>query len=385
MKALAGGDVVWLPRSRLRRTADSSSCARRSRSRRARSAAASSRSSARSRSRACSRSRSSRSCSPTACCATGARAARACSSSRSPPANPITMQGARDRPPGGAARAPRSTIGAVIAGARERTLLAAVLLGLAIATKAWAVLAIGPVLLALPRPEAARARPSPGTVCAAARRAAHARGQRRRRRARRPHDRRDLQPVAVWWPLGERDEHRHRRRLPRRRAGRAAEVCRRSRTRSSRSLDRPALAAVLAARPARQARAAASRCSRCSRCCCSCAACSTRGTPSYYELPFLLALLAWEALCRPSRPPVLTLARDARDVDLTFEYAAARQHPDLLYAALHGVVAAAGRVAGTRALRPWSAAAVASPRRADRLQLTATLARRARGSIASCA
>ena len=41
-------------------------------------------------------------------------------------------------------------VGAVMAAARERTLLAAVLLGLAIATKAWAVLAIGPVLLALP-------------------------------------------------------------------------------------------------------------------------------------------------------------------------------------------------------------------------------------------
>jgi len=41
-------------------------------------------------------------------------------------------------------------IGAVIAAADRRTILAAVLLGLAIATKAWAVLAIGPVLLALP-------------------------------------------------------------------------------------------------------------------------------------------------------------------------------------------------------------------------------------------
>jgi uncharacterized membrane protein len=41
-------------------------------------------------------------------------------------------------------------IGAVLAAARERALLAAVLLGLAIASKAWAVLAIGPVLLALP-------------------------------------------------------------------------------------------------------------------------------------------------------------------------------------------------------------------------------------------
>ena len=41
-------------------------------------------------------------------------------------------------------------IGAVLAAADRRTIAAAVLLGLAIATKAWAVLAIGPVLLALP-------------------------------------------------------------------------------------------------------------------------------------------------------------------------------------------------------------------------------------------
>lgn len=41
-------------------------------------------------------------------------------------------------------------IGAVLAASDRRTLLAPVLLGLAIATKAWAVLAIGPVLLALP-------------------------------------------------------------------------------------------------------------------------------------------------------------------------------------------------------------------------------------------
>lgn len=41
-------------------------------------------------------------------------------------------------------------IGAVLAACDRRTLLAAVLLGLAIACKSWAVLAIGPVLLALP-------------------------------------------------------------------------------------------------------------------------------------------------------------------------------------------------------------------------------------------
>jgi hypothetical protein len=41
-------------------------------------------------------------------------------------------------------------IGAVLAATDRRTILAAVLLGLAIASKPWAVLAIGPVLLALP-------------------------------------------------------------------------------------------------------------------------------------------------------------------------------------------------------------------------------------------
>ena len=42
-------------------------------------------------------------------------------------------------------------VAAVLAAGRSRAVLAAVLLGLAIATKAWAVLAIGPVLLALPQ------------------------------------------------------------------------------------------------------------------------------------------------------------------------------------------------------------------------------------------
>ena len=47
--------------------------------------------------------------------------------------------------------AARCAIAAVLAAGRSRAVLAAVLLGLAIATKAWAVLAIGPVLLALPQ------------------------------------------------------------------------------------------------------------------------------------------------------------------------------------------------------------------------------------------
>lgn len=64
-------------------------------------------------------------------------------------ANPITLRALEIGHPEellGAAFA----IGAVLAAVDRRTILAAVLLGLAIATKAWAVLAIGPVLLALP-------------------------------------------------------------------------------------------------------------------------------------------------------------------------------------------------------------------------------------------
>jgi hypothetical protein len=52
----------------------------------------------------------------------------------------------------------------------------------------------------------------------------------------------------------------------------------------------------------------------------------------YYELPFLLALLCWEALCRPSRPPVLTLGATAA-VWVTFVVLRDR-HPDLLCAAM---------------------------------------------------
>jgi hypothetical protein len=48
----------------------------------------------------------------------------------------------------------------------------------------------------------------------------------------------------------------------------------------------------------------------------------------YYELPFLLALLAWEALCRPERPPVGALAASAI-VWVTFERAPSLLSPDL--------------------------------------------------------
>ena len=48
----------------------------------------------------------------------------------------------------------------------------------------------------------------------------------------------------------------------------------------------------------------------------------------YYELPFLLALLCWEALCRPGRPPVLALGATLANW-LTFEYAPDVLSPDM--------------------------------------------------------
>ena len=48
----------------------------------------------------------------------------------------------------------------------------------------------------------------------------------------------------------------------------------------------------------------------------------------YYELPFLLALLCWEALCRPGRPPVLALGASLANW-LTFEVAPGSLSPDM--------------------------------------------------------
>ncbi len=64
-------------------------------------------------------------------------------------ANPVTLRALEIGHPEELLGAALS-IGAVLAACDRRTILAAVLLGLAIACKSWAVLAIGPVLLALP-------------------------------------------------------------------------------------------------------------------------------------------------------------------------------------------------------------------------------------------
>ena len=80
-------------------------------------------------------------------------------------ANPVTLQALEIGHPEEPLCAVLA-IGAVLAATRRRVLLSAVLLGLAIATKAWAVLAIGPVLLALPH-RRVLALAIAGGVCAA--------------------------------------------------------------------------------------------------------------------------------------------------------------------------------------------------------------------------
>ena len=92
---------------------------------------------------------------------------------------------------------------------------------------------------------------------------------------------------------------------------------------------------------------------------------------SYYELPFLLSLVAWEALCRPERPPVLALAASLI-VWVTFQEAPRMAEPGRAIGLLPRVVAAADGVAGARVLRAGRRGGVArahasrDPRRTSR-------------------
>jgi hypothetical protein len=193
-------------------------------------------------------------------------------------------------------------IGAVLAATRERTLLAAVLLGLAIASKAWAVLAIGPVLLALPG-RRLLALGVAGAVCAlvvgpillAGTGDAVVHGARQTGAI--------FNPWQVWWPLGDVtnvgfDGSVHA-------GARAAPGWLQPLTHPLIALLVVPLSLLYRRRDASAARhqvlglLALLLLLRCVL---------DPWNTAYYELPFLLALLSWEALCRPSRPPVLTLA-----------------------------------------------------------------------------
>jgi hypothetical protein len=244
-------------------------------------------------------------------------------------ANPVTMRALDAGHPEELLTAALA-IGAVLAAARERTLTAAVLLGLAIGSKAWAVLAIGPVLLALPG-RRLLALAVAGAVCAilvgplmlAGSGGAVVHGARQTGGI--------FNPWQVWWPLGD---------VTNVGFGGSFHAGARAAPTWLQPLTHPLIAllviplSLLYARCRRYASTAQPaehvlgllalllllRCLL------------DPWNTAYYQLPFLLALLSWEALCRPARPPVLTLAATAATWVTFVSLRAA--NPDLLCAAM---------------------------------------------------
>lgn len=219
-------------------------------------------------------------------------------------------------------------IGAVLAAADRRTVPAALLLGLAIATKAWAVIAIGPVLLALPARRTA-ALALAGAVAAAPLAPIALAGSHASLVAGASTGGRIFVPWQLFWLLGDAghvviggDG------LPKPAGYRVPPGW-------LSPLTHPLIAALGVALSALWARVrgAAPRVGgeqvlallallallRCVL---------DPWNVVYYELPFVLALLAWEALCRPERPPVAALAATAL-VWATFERAPDWLSPDL--------------------------------------------------------
>ncbi|MEA2181532.1 MAG: hypothetical protein QOF69_717 [Solirubrobacteraceae bacterium] len=242
-------------------------------------------------------------------------------------ANPITLRALELGHPEELLCAALS-IGAVLMASSRRTLLAAVLLGLAIATKAWAVLAIGPVLLALPGRRMFAlvvAGAVTGAVLAplmlAGSPAAYAHGASTTGTI--------FQPWQVFWLLGDAghviiggDG------MPKPGGYRLAPGW-------MSGLTHPLIALLVvplsllwlrlrgaAPRVAGEQLLALLALLLLLRCVLD------PWNVVYYELPLLLALLSWEALCRPDRPPILTLATTAI-VWVTFERAPAWLSPDM--------------------------------------------------------
>lgn len=220
-------------------------------------------------------------------------------------------------------------IGAVLAAVDRRTLLAAVLLGVAIASKSWAVLAIGPVLLALPARRLLALGIAGGVTLAllvpialAGSHAALVTGARTTGNV-------IFQPWQAWWFLGESGH------VVIGGDGLPKPAGYRVPPQWLSPLTHPLIAFLVVPLSLAWARV-------------------HRAVPRlggerilalltlllllrcvldpwnniYYELPFLLALLTWEALCKPHRPPVLALAASAV-VWITFQRAPDWLSPDM--------------------------------------------------------
>jgi hypothetical protein len=218
-------------------------------------------------------------------------------------------------------------IGAVLAGANDRAVLSGILLGLAIGTKAWAVLAIGPVLLALPR-RRLLALAIAGTVTSLIMLPLMFAGSAAQIAQGASHTGVLFNPWQVWWPLGHVVDVGY--------TGLAKPGARFAPDWLS-PLSHPLIAVLMVPLSLawwwRRRRAAAlggeqvlallallllARCIL------------DPWNTVYYQLPFLLALLAWEALCLGRRPPVLTLFATVATW-VTFE-TLKQQDPDLLCA-----------------------------------------------------
>jgi hypothetical protein len=267
-------------------------------------------------------------------------------------------------------------IGAVLAASRDRAVLAGVLLGLAIATKAWAVLAIGPVLLALPA-RRLLALALAGAVTAlvmlpillagdgAATQAVHI--------AR--HTGLIFNPWEIWWPLGDLVNVGY--------DGLAKPGARFAPAWLS-PLSHPLIAALVVPLslawwwrrrhepPAPEQLLALLALLLLVRCILD------PWNTVYYQLPFLLALLAWEALCRTWQPPVLTLGATIATW-ITFQ-TLSQQHPDLLCAIYLAwalpLACWLARVCFWAPFRGKATQASASPQRALRLAPASVIAAR---------
>jgi hypothetical protein len=220
-------------------------------------------------------------------------------------------------------------IGAVLAGVDRRTILAAVLLGLAIATKSWAVLAIGPVLLALPGRRLLALFLAGGVTLAVLAPIALAGSHSALVSGASTTGSVIFQPWQAWWFLGESGHTVIGGGGIPKPAGYRVPPAWLS------PLTHPLIAFLVVPLSLAWARAHRARprfggeqvllllallfLLRCVL---------DPWNVVYYELPFLLALLAWEALCRPERPPVLALAATAV-VWITLQRAPELLSPDL--------------------------------------------------------